>query len=49
MSKLGSGIDVDGEYGPQSDEACFDFQRSEKLEVDGVVGPETWAATFAPD
>jgi peptidoglycan hydrolase-like protein with peptidoglycan-binding domain len=46
MSKLGRELEVDGEYGPQSEKACFDFQRAEKLEVDGIVGPETWTAVF---
>ncbi|HEY3210770.1 MAG TPA: peptidoglycan-binding domain-containing protein [Actinomycetota bacterium] len=32
--------------GPQSEGVCFDFQRAEKLDVDGVIGPETWAAAF---
>lgn len=48
MGKLGFAIGVDGEYGPQSEQVCFDFQRAEKLEVDGVVGPETWSASFTP-
>jgi peptidoglycan hydrolase-like protein with peptidoglycan-binding domain len=34
--------------GPQSEGVCFDFQRAEKLDVDGVIGPETWAAAFTP-
>ncbi len=46
MAKLGAVIEVDGEYGPQSQRVCLDFQRREKLVVDGVVGPETWAASF---
>jgi peptidoglycan hydrolase-like protein with peptidoglycan-binding domain len=46
MGKLGSVIEIDGEYGPQSERVCFHFQRAEKLEIDGVVGPETWKATF---
>jgi len=48
MAKLGLAIDVDGEYGPQSEKVCFDFQRAHRLEVDGIVGPETWEATFTP-
>jgi peptidoglycan hydrolase-like protein with peptidoglycan-binding domain len=48
MAKLGSVIEIDGEYGPQSEDVCLEFQRAEKLEVDGVVGPETWKAAFTP-
>jgi len=47
MSKLEFAIEVDGEYGPQSEGICLDFQRAEKLEVDGIVGPETWTAAFS--
>jgi peptidoglycan hydrolase-like protein with peptidoglycan-binding domain len=46
MGKLGVVIEVDGEYGPQTEKVCFDFQRAQKLEVDGVVGPQTWTASF---
>jgi|AntDryMetagUQ889_1029465.scaffolds.fasta_scaffold01758_1 predicted chitinase len=43
-------IEVDGEYGPASEQVCRDFQRQNDLEVDGEVGPLTWEATFAePD
>jgi len=46
MSKLEFTIDVDGEYGPKSEGICLDFQRKERLEVDGIVGPDTWTAAF---
>jgi len=37
---------VDGEYGPESRDACVAFQSRYGLEVDGVVGPETWNAAW---
>jgi hypothetical protein len=40
-------INVDGEYGPESQAACVEFQRTHNLEVDGVVGPQTWNATWS--
>jgi peptidoglycan hydrolase-like protein with peptidoglycan-binding domain len=46
MGKLGVVIEIDGEYGPRSENVCLDFQRTQKLEVDGIVGPETWTASF---
>src|SRR5699024_5439744 len=36
---------VDGEYGAQSQEVCLAFQEERGLTVDGIVGPETWAAS----
>jgi peptidoglycan hydrolase-like protein with peptidoglycan-binding domain len=47
MSKLEFDIDVDGEFGPQTERVCFDFQRKQRLEVDGIVGPATWTASFS--
>ena len=40
-------IDCDGLYGPQSEQVCRQFQ-SEKagLDVDGLVGPATWSASW---
>jgi surface antigen len=48
MHDRGWTLDVDGAYGPESDQVCRDFQAGKRLEVDGVVGPETWRAAWAP-
>ncbi len=37
-------IGVDGDFGPQTEQAVLDFQRQEHLEETGEVGAETWAA-----
>jgi len=37
-------IEEDGEYGPLTESAVLDFQKSEGLTRDGEVGPETMAA-----
>jgi Putative peptidoglycan binding domain/N-acetylmuramoyl-L-alanine amidase len=47
MSGRGWGIAVDGVYGPASARACKSFQAEKALPVNGEVGPETWAATWA--
>jgi hypothetical protein len=37
-------IDVDGDFGRQTQDAVERFQLSEQLVVDGIVGPQTWSA-----
>jgi peptidoglycan hydrolase-like protein with peptidoglycan-binding domain len=37
---------VDGIYGPISEKACKAFQKEKRLQVDGIVGPKTWEATW---
>lgn len=41
------GIKVDGDFGPNTEAAVRDFQRSNNLVPDGIVGPRTWAALSA--
>ena len=48
MKDLGYDLDVDGLYGSQSEGVARQFQEDEGLEdVDGIVGPDTWEASFA--
>lgn len=35
-------LDPSGEYGPHTERAVIEFQRSRRLGSDGLVGPETW-------
>lgn len=46
MKDRGWNIDVDGFYGPQSENIARQFQQAKDLAVDGIVGPQTWEATF---
>ncbi|HEY2947437.1 MAG TPA: peptidoglycan-binding domain-containing protein [Micromonosporaceae bacterium] len=47
MKTLGHQIEVDGFYGPQSEAVAEALQKAKKLAVDGIVGPNTWAASWA--
>ena len=38
------GLHADGQYGPRLVAAVCEFQETNKLTVDGLVGPLTWGA-----
>lgn len=46
MIQRGHTLTADGKYGPRSKQVCSEFQRLQSLQVDGIVGPVTWAATW---
>ena len=37
-------ITADGDFGPMTEKAVKDFQKSKGLDADGIVGAKTWAA-----
>lgn len=41
LVRAGFTVKVDGDFGPSTKDAVIAFQKKYKLEVDGVVGPET--------
>ena len=46
MAARGWSIAVDGVYGPASAQVCQQFQSEKGLGVDGLVGPQTWSASW---
>ena len=46
MANRGWRLGVDGIYGNESKNICTSFQREKGLAVDGMVGPQTWAASW---
>lgn len=40
------GVKVDGLYGEKTRQAVRKFQKDNKLQVDGIVGPKTWGRMF---
>jgi len=46
MRERGWKIGADGQYGPQTKEVARQFQVEKRLGVDGLIGPDTWAAAW---
>lgn len=46
MADRGWHLGIDGAYGPVCDRVCRQFQTEKGLTVDGIVGPQTWAASW---
>lgn len=42
LHKLGYAITTDGVFGSGTEKAVIDFQKKNKLKVDGIVGSKTW-------
>lgn len=46
MAERGWTLSVDGIFGDGSARVCCEFQREKGLDVDGIVGPDTWKAAW---
>lgn len=44
LVEVGYDVSADGDFGPATKEAIKSFQKSQGLEVDGIVGPSTYYA-----
>jgi peptidoglycan hydrolase-like protein with peptidoglycan-binding domain len=44
LNRRGSGLELNGIFGPPTQAAAKQFQKAAKLKADGVVGRQTWAA-----
>ena len=42
LNQNGYTLDVDGSFGPKTQEAVKDYQKNNNLAVDGIVGKNTW-------
>ena len=47
LNQVGNyGLDIDGKYGPKTQEAVKNYQSSNNLTVDGIAGNETWGSLY---
>ena len=37
-------VNVDGDFGPSTDQSVKHYQQNENLTVDGIVGKQTWTS-----
>lgn len=47
LKERGWKLDVDGEFGPETERIVKEFQEEKGFEIDGVVGPETWYGAWS--
>ena len=49
LRKAGFVLEIDGKFGELTRQAVLTYQGTHGLERDGIVGPMTWGALYAPD
>jgi peptidoglycan hydrolase-like protein with peptidoglycan-binding domain len=42
LNANGYSLNTDGGFGPITEQAVISFQRGERIQADGIVGPKTW-------
>ena len=40
-------VNVDGDFGPSTDQSVKHYQQNENLTVDGIVGKQTWTSLLS--
>ena len=48
LNTKGYSLDVDGIFGEKTRAAVWDYQKRNNLQLDGIVGSETWGSLLAP-
>jgi hypothetical protein len=48
LNDAGSHLDMDGKFGPKTEQAVRDFQKQHGLDSDGIVGPKTLRVLASP-
>jgi peptidoglycan hydrolase-like protein with peptidoglycan-binding domain len=48
LKERGKPLAVDGFFGPHTHQLILVFQQEKHLKPDGIVGPKTWLALWAP-
>ena len=49
LCEAGHYLDIDGEFGPKTENALMEYQEKNGLEVDGLAGPATYAILLGGD
>ena len=49
LKDRGYSLDIDGDFGPQTEAVVRQYQEDEGLVVDGIVGPLTWSRLVGTD
>jgi peptidoglycan hydrolase-like protein with peptidoglycan-binding domain len=42
LNANGYSVNTDGGFGPKTQQAVINFQKSKGIQADGIVGPKTW-------
>jgi peptidoglycan hydrolase-like protein with peptidoglycan-binding domain len=46
VNARGFKLKIDSEYGDKSEKVCRAIQKRNQLRIDGIVGPDTWRASW---